>query len=144
MNLSCNVVMDLTSLYKDGLASAETVKAVREHLKECPSCRRYYRNYDHMEEPIGLDVGTVAVAPVEDGYMKLHKRIRRRRIAETAAVVVSLCAAAAVLAVSLYQLNQPASGAGKAKKEPFWKKLLSEEKGGSLFDSLKGVNRKDR
>ena len=36
MNLSCNVVMDLTSLYKDGLASAETVKAVREHLKECP------------------------------------------------------------------------------------------------------------
>lgn len=45
MSLNCEIVMDLISLYHDGLASASTKKAVSEHLKECAACRESYGEY---------------------------------------------------------------------------------------------------
>ena len=48
MSLPCNVVRDLVSIYKDGLASEETSDAVELHLKQCPDCRKYYREYDSI------------------------------------------------------------------------------------------------
>jgi len=48
MNLDCDIVMDCVSIYKDGLASEKTVKAVNEHLKECRDCRKYYKQYDSI------------------------------------------------------------------------------------------------
>ena len=46
--------MDCVSIYKDGLASEGTKKAVESHLKECPDCKKYYRQYDsirHINAP---------------------------------------------------------------------------------------------
>jgi len=106
MSLSCNIVMDLTSLYKDGLASEETAAAIEEHLKECPACRRYYRQYDRIEQPAQSVAVIGEEESFEENYRKLHKKIRRRRAFATAAVVASLCLSAAVVAVTLYELGE--------------------------------------
>ena len=106
MSLSCNIVMDLTSLYKDSLASEETAAAIEAHLKECPACRRYYRRYDAIEQPAQSVAVIGEEEPFEESYRQLHKKIRRRRAFATAAVVASLCLSAAVVAVTLYELGE--------------------------------------
>lgn len=45
MNLSCEIVMDLLPLYIDGLASQESGAEIKEHLRSCPQCRKYYHSY---------------------------------------------------------------------------------------------------
>ena len=40
MNMNCKIAMDLVELYKSDVVSQETADAIREHLKECPDCRR--------------------------------------------------------------------------------------------------------
>jgi Predicted integral membrane protein len=40
--------MDCVAIYKDGLASEATKKAVDAHLKECADCRKYYKQYDSI------------------------------------------------------------------------------------------------
>ena len=48
MSLNCDIVMDCVAIYKDGLASDGTKKAVDTHLKECTDCRKYYKQYDSI------------------------------------------------------------------------------------------------
>ncbi len=38
MKYECSIIEDLLPLYKDGVCSAESSKAVEEHLAECPKC----------------------------------------------------------------------------------------------------------
>lgn len=45
MHITCDMAMDLAGLYQDGLASEDSARAVEQHLKECPACRRYYRKF---------------------------------------------------------------------------------------------------
>ncbi|MEA4831144.1 hypothetical protein SDC9_77383 [bioreactor metagenome] len=45
MNITCDTIIDLVSLYKDGTASKSTMELVNDHLRECPECRYYYRHY---------------------------------------------------------------------------------------------------
>ena len=40
MKYECKVIEDLLPLYKDGICSEESKKAVEEHLNECPECRK--------------------------------------------------------------------------------------------------------
>ena len=44
MKYECNVIRDLLPMYKDGVLSAESNKAIQEHLQECPKCREYHKN----------------------------------------------------------------------------------------------------
>ncbi len=39
--ISCEVCLDLLPLVKDGVASAESERAVKQHLSECMTCREY-------------------------------------------------------------------------------------------------------
>ena len=50
MNISCDMAMDLIALYCDGVASADSRKAVREHLAVCPVCSRAYDAYRKSHE----------------------------------------------------------------------------------------------
>lgn len=85
MKLSCDVVIDLVSLYKDKLASDDSVAAVDEHLKECPSCRRYYKQYDKIKD--------LEATPVKlyhdnnhDLFNALSAKLRRRHLISTATI----------------------------------------------------------
>lgn len=46
MNLPCDVILDLIPLCNDGVASAESCRLVKEHIKECTSCRKEYESIE--------------------------------------------------------------------------------------------------
>ena len=48
MNMTCKIAMDLAELYHADLVSAESAKTIREHLKGCESCRKYYKEYEAL------------------------------------------------------------------------------------------------
>lgn len=76
MNWKCDVVMDLASLYHDGIASEGSRRLVREHLRQCPECRAYYRHYRSMRRKTYREA-----MRLENGqeYVRLAKRMRMRR-----------------------------------------------------------------
>jgi len=43
LNLTCDIVCDLAPLYKDGVASPDSKRAIEKHLKTCQSCREFYK-----------------------------------------------------------------------------------------------------
>ncbi len=75
MNWKCDVVTDLAPLYHDGVASKASKKLVKEHLRECPECRAYYKKYSPVEG-IKMDM---PISDTED-FVMLAKQMRRRRL----------------------------------------------------------------
>lgn len=75
MSWKCDVVTDLAPMYHDGVASKASRKLVKEHLRECPECRAYYKKYSPVE-------GIKMDAPVSDmaDFVLLAKQMRRRRL----------------------------------------------------------------
>ncbi len=73
MNWKCDVVMDLASLYHDGVASEGSRRLVREHLRQCPECRAYYRHYRSIRRKTYREA-----MRLENGqeYVRLAKRRR--------------------------------------------------------------------
>ena len=75
MNWKCDVVTDLAPLYHDGVASKASRKLLKEHLKECPECRAYYKKYSPVEG-IKMDM---PISDAED-FVLLAKQMRKRRL----------------------------------------------------------------
>lgn len=91
MNLNCDIVRDLVSLYHDGLASESSEAAVKAHLKECEKCRGYYKQY-RLTKPVPVNFNLNS----SGNYGELAKHMRVRRlwmlVAALAYVSASLCA----------------------------------------------------
>lgn len=106
MHITCDMAMDLAGLYKDGLASADSTRAVEQHLKECPSCRRYYRNFrpesQHSASQVKI-TGQLPAEPIEQEWADFSHRINRHRLffrlGTLAAVFVGFAALIAGLAL---------------------------------------------
>lgn len=49
--ISCDICMDLIPLVQDGVASDDSVLAVKEHIKSCPQCRALYAVHPQTEIP---------------------------------------------------------------------------------------------
>jgi len=45
LNPSCNVILDLIPLVKDGAASEDSTELVMKHIENCGSCQSEYENY---------------------------------------------------------------------------------------------------
>ena len=75
MSWKCDVVTDLAPLYHDGVASKASRKLVKEHLRECPECKAYYKKYSPAEG-IKMDM---PISDAED-FVMLAKQMRRRRL----------------------------------------------------------------
>ncbi|MBO4422950.1 MAG: zf-HC2 domain-containing protein [Clostridia bacterium] len=86
MNINCEMARDLLPMYKDRCLSSSSETALREHLKNCPSCRKYLHEYKARpkESPI---------VPTGDFYA-IARRMRQRRTATEIAVGVSIAALA--------------------------------------------------
>ncbi|MBK5239968.1 zf-HC2 domain-containing protein [Clostridium sp.] len=46
MNISCNVILDLIPLVKDGVASDDSTIIVNKHIKACASCKSEFETLD--------------------------------------------------------------------------------------------------
>ena len=77
MHITCDMAMDLAGLYQDGLASADSVLAIEQHLKVCPACRRYYKQAAPAEN-VALPDAEPAAAELE--WKDISKRLGRHRL----------------------------------------------------------------
>ena len=46
MNISCNVILDLIPLVKDGVASDDSTKIVKKHIKSCDKCKSEFETLE--------------------------------------------------------------------------------------------------
>lgn len=105
MSLKCNIVMDLVSIYKDGLASSQTKQAVDEHLKTCRDCRLYYKQYDSVERLLSgkklktaPEPQTDSAEPTEKKFNDISFALQRRRMIFTAcSLTIGLIAFAGIV-----------------------------------------------
>ena len=65
---------DLAPMYHDGVASEASRRLVKEHLKKCTVCRRYYRKY---RPAAGVQMETPVTEAAD--FILLAKKMRRRR-----------------------------------------------------------------
>ena len=52
--ISCEMCMDLMPLVHDGVASADSVEAVKRHIRSCPQCRGLFEG--QLPEPSGREL----------------------------------------------------------------------------------------
>ncbi len=54
--ITCDMCKDLIPLVKDGIASADSCLAVKEHLKECEECKKLYENETAEPSELNMDL----------------------------------------------------------------------------------------
>jgi len=103
MDLSCDIVLDLVALYHDKLASENSVQAINAHLKQCPSCRKAYKQYKLAEiKPTEPEIMT----PEDElrmEFQEIAKRMRNRRYLLTSGAGFYVILSLAVLALFLWR-----------------------------------------
>ena len=109
MSMTCKVAMDLAELYKSDLVSKESAEEIRAHLKTCPSCRRYYREYDIHEnahEPAFPSFGEDFAGMETRLYQDLSKRLHHRRILEIVGTSAAIGAGTIMLAIGIIMMTK--------------------------------------
>jgi len=99
MSLTCDNVLDLISIYKDGAASESTAAEIEEHLKHCRDCRRYYKQYDSINRIVSKKQAAAETAADGD-FQRLYLSLKRRHTLMVAflAVCGAITLAAAIFA----------------------------------------------
>ncbi len=87
MNLNCDIVMDMVSLYNDGSVSGSSRKAIAKHLQKCPECRKFYKEY-RAEMKRGFSSSGVLLSDEEQIYNAFVARLNRRRMFFTAGLML--------------------------------------------------------
>ena len=76
---SCDIILDLIPLVKDGVASRESEKLVFDHIKTCPNCKKEYETMNKMiVSQENLPTAEVIV-----------KKIKRRMFAVQIAILIA-------------------------------------------------------
>lgn len=55
-NITCDMCKDLIPLVKDGIASADSGLAVKEHIKECEACKKLYESGTAEPSELNMDL----------------------------------------------------------------------------------------
>ena len=104
MEISCDIVMDLITLYHDGLASESSVNAIKTHLKGCPNCRKAYHEYKLAEIHPTPTEADVNIQELNDRFNYLAKRLRKRQYLITSGIGFYILLSLVLLV--LYTLRQ--------------------------------------
>lgn len=75
-NISCDVILDLLPLYKDGCCSVQSKKLVEEHLKECEDCTKKGQQYQESLLPESVQ-SEVDADIIRKGMKKINRWKRR-------------------------------------------------------------------
>lgn len=88
--IKCEMMQDLLPLYCDKVCSAETHRAVEEHLASCPDCRSRLEQMEEQSRPVALSPGEDVKVRVLQGTKKRFSRRRRRSVLITVAAMLVL------------------------------------------------------
>lgn len=96
MKNECSIVCDLLPLYAEDMVSEDTAEFVKEHLRNCPTCRA---ELEKLRKP----VQPVAAQHVPDIDAEPLKRLKKALLMEKVQAI--LCTAAVLLALMLSGLS---------------------------------------
>lgn len=102
MSWKCDIVTDLAPLYHDKEASEASRKLVKEHLRECPECRAYYKRYRPVQD---LSADMPFSGNVEN-FAMLAKKMRTRRLLLFLGFFSYVCATIGALVLHYMQKNR--------------------------------------
>lgn len=100
MNISCDMAMDLIAIYCDGVASADSRRAVKEHLAVCPVCSRAYEAYRRKSEQRKRPLPQ---SP-EEKYAALARTMRHRQRASNLGIAAVVASSVLLGAFSTYKM----------------------------------------
>lgn len=95
--MNCHIIKDLLPLYCDGVCSAETARAVEEHLENCPCCRALLdgmRREAEAPEP-ALPEAQAQAKVLQGVKRKFSLRRRRSLLALALAALIAMAVLAA-------------------------------------------------
>jgi predicted anti-sigma-YlaC factor YlaD len=104
MNMTCKIVRDLAELYQEHIVSRESAEAIRKHLRNCPDCRKYYRECDAAEaakfivSPMDMQNTKEMQARM---YEQLSRKLRRRHMLRVIGVSSAIGAGSIMLAIGI-------------------------------------------
>ena len=101
MNLNCDAVMDMISLYWDNTLSASTRTAVREHLRGCPACRKQYQQYAQAARIAIQRPEPKKTMNLTDGYDTLSRKLKKQHSLRVGFLAGCACVTLAAVAVSV-------------------------------------------
>ena len=107
MDMTCDVVMDLIALYKDGCASEQTRRAIRMHLHDCPSCRRAYAAFEKSELISCENASFEPVENVKVNYQWLAQKLRKQRMLSNVFFAAAITVSVALGAIAAAKLLPP-------------------------------------
>lgn len=109
--MTCEVIMDLIPMYADKSASDETRVLVENHIKDCPSCKRFLKSCNNTESKSvfsGKDINKLRdklrcaecdISSVDAEFARLSRRIKKRNTRRTL-ISVFVCAAMLIYIVT--------------------------------------------
>jgi hypothetical protein len=101
-DIPCEVIEDLLPLYADNLTQNATNQIIKEHLKECESCRVKYEN---MTGQMGKEAFIEEAPKAEIDYLKKIKRKNQNKI--VLATLSTILIGAAVVLAKLFIIGSP-------------------------------------
>lgn len=78
MKMDCCVVRDLLPLYVENMVSRQTGEYIRQHLEECPECRK---DYDSLQDTGELEALTLPAKAENTPFQKIMRRLNRQMYA---------------------------------------------------------------
>ena len=100
--MTCEIVKDLIPMYIDKTASDETLEAVKNHIKDCDDCKRFYKSCKATEERVAKrnlfsasDPDLKEVQMPEESYFNFSQKLKKRKNIHT---IIAACIFAAMTA----------------------------------------------
>ena len=110
MDMTCEVIRDLAELYKEKLVSKESMQTIREHLRTCEACRRYYKEYDSVRQaapvPTRVREDSDLMGMERRTWQHLSERMRRRRTLSIIGTGAVIGAGSIMMAIGLVMVTK--------------------------------------
>ena len=78
MNSECDIVMDLSGIYFDKTAAYETNEFIKNHLKNCENCRKFYKQFSMFKKRKKI-TNNCEIPKWEGNYDEIARRLKKRR-----------------------------------------------------------------
>lgn len=94
--MTCEIIKDLIPMYVDKTASVETSIAVKNHIKNCPECKSFYKGCKAFEEKParnGFSAYEKDIPMIEESYVNFSKKLKKKK---NIRIIIMICVFVAI------------------------------------------------